>query len=51
MKSSLRDIMGLSLDLIYRKKGFNFMKVSVDWNRSDNPIRFFFGICQSESLL
>lgn len=42
MKSSIRDIMGLSLDLIYRKKGFNFMnKVSVDWNRSDNPIVSF----------
>ena len=39
MKSSIRDIMGLSLDLIYRKKGFNFVnKLSIDWNNSDNPI-------------
>lgn len=39
MKNSIRDIMGLSLDLIYRKKGFNFVnKLSVDWNNSDNPI-------------
>jgi len=39
MKSSIRNIMGLSLDLIYRKKGFNFMnKLSIDWNKSDNPI-------------
>lgn len=42
MKSSMRDIMGLSLDLIYRKKGFNFMnKLSVDWNNSDNPVVSF----------
>ena len=39
MKNSTRDIIGLSLDLIYRKKGFNFVnKLSVDWNNSDNPI-------------
>lgn len=39
MKNSIRDIVGLSLDLIYRKKGLNFMnKLSVDWNNSDNPI-------------
>ena len=39
METSSRTIMGLSLDLIYRKKWFNFMnKLSVDWNDSDNPI-------------
>lgn len=39
MKTSSRNIMGLSLDLVYRKKGFNFMnKLSIDWNNSDNPI-------------
>ncbi len=39
MKNSVRHIMGLSLDLIYRKNKFNFMnKLSIDWNNSDNPI-------------
>lgn len=39
MKSSIRDIIALSLDLVYRKKGFNFVnKLSIDWNNSDNPI-------------
>ncbi len=39
MKNSIRDIMGLSLDLIYRKQGFSFVnKLSLDWNNSDNPI-------------
>lgn len=43
MKNSIRDIMGLSLDLIYRKKGFNFMnKLSVDWNKNDNPVVSFY---------
>lgn len=42
MKSSMRDIMGLSLDLMYRKKGFNFMnKLSIDWNNNDNPVVSF----------
>lgn len=42
MKNSIRDIMGLSIDLIYRKKIFNFMnKLSIDWNNSNNPIVTF----------